>query len=152
MADFCTKCHEEMFQTTKNELIGSPDIDVEALFKELKEGNYTMVLCEGCGLWLILKLKGELRVWGEFSEDDSFVYPTVKERKNMPTYDEFWESHKYLKAPRKKVSLYNRFVKWVKSINNKLESLQPMWVWTIYIAYVLVIIFTVIYKVWIWNP
>ena len=45
MADFCNVCSEEMFGP------GVPaDIDVYDILKEIYNGFFTTVLCEGCGM------------------------------------------------------------------------------------------------------
>lgn len=50
MSEFCTNCSKKMF----SENIES-DINVEQIFKSLKPGYMTGVLCEGCGLSYIGK-------------------------------------------------------------------------------------------------
>jgi len=57
MADFCNHCVERVFPGEK------PDIDVYAIFKELKPGYLQQVLCEGCGMFAIVKTEDkELKV------------------------------------------------------------------------------------------
>ena len=58
MADFCTYCAIKMFGDA-----ATPDIDVTAISKELKEDTYEIVLCEGCGMQAIGKSSlGEIYV------------------------------------------------------------------------------------------
>ena len=59
MADFCTKCAEEMFGEGT-----TPEIDVTKEFESLDLGTcYTGYLCEGCGLSVIGKTsEGDLKV------------------------------------------------------------------------------------------
>jgi hypothetical protein len=58
MADFCTKCTHEM-----NGEETTPDIDVQKEFESLEEGMCSSGwLCEGCGLSVIGKIDGELKV------------------------------------------------------------------------------------------
>jgi len=45
MADFCTKCAEELFGKEV-----SPEIDVLAIAEALEPDTWTSVLCEGCGM------------------------------------------------------------------------------------------------------
>jgi hypothetical protein len=59
MADFCTKCAEEMFGEEV-----APDIDVMKEFESLQPGFCSSGwICEGCGLAVIGKTEeGELQV------------------------------------------------------------------------------------------
>lgn len=71
MADFCNTCSAEMFpEGTK------PDIDLEALFKDLEDGEmYNGLLCEGCGIRAIGMFNGvrkaiytDLTGWVDYDE------------------------------------------------------------------------------------
>jgi hypothetical protein len=44
MADFCTRCHQDMGFS------GEPDLDVEKVAKDAGIGMYYSVICEGCGM------------------------------------------------------------------------------------------------------
>lgn len=49
MADFCKKCHDEFFgEECENSIIGL-----------CKEGEMTIILCEGCGKNIWIDHKGE---------------------------------------------------------------------------------------------
>ncbi len=64
MADFCTKCSEEMG-------FPYPDIDENDLFSKLQPNQYFPVLCEGCAMLAVAKgFNGEMLL-GYPSETDS---------------------------------------------------------------------------------
>lgn len=68
MADFCNKCNEELFPNTP------PGIDVNAIFKKLKEGEYLSVICEGCAMDAIGNIDGKMMVnfgeaWVEYTDE-----------------------------------------------------------------------------------
>ena len=73
MADFCTKCSNDMFG---DEVV--PDIDVLKEFKELKNGYYVSCLCEGCGLSFIGK-----------DDENILLYYQGKEEPKKYTIDKY---------------------------------------------------------------
>ena len=86
MADFCTKCSEDMFG---GEI--KPDIDVKAVFEELQPGYLTNCLCEGCGMARIVKHedgRGEIL----FLPRD----PDAELLEEMPI-EEYWKLERSLK-------------------------------------------------------
>lgn len=86
MADFCTKCSDEMFG---NEI--KPDINVQAIFDELEPGYMRRVLCEGCGMASIVKHedgRGEILSLPEDREAELLD--------SMPI-EEYWNSKRSLK-------------------------------------------------------
>ena len=71
MAEFCTKCSEELFGKEVE-----PEIDIEKTVNELKPDTYVTVLCEGCGMTAIGKDKsGEVYVAIADSTIDEHVEP-----------------------------------------------------------------------------
>lgn len=50
MAEFCNQCAPKMFGADVK-----PDIDVIELSKDIKPGYYLSVLCEGCGMFAIIR-------------------------------------------------------------------------------------------------
>lgn len=62
MADFCTNCVKEWFETDDGGPEIKPDINVLAEFKQLQPGEYITCLCEGCTLCAIGNFDGVLKV------------------------------------------------------------------------------------------
>lgn len=60
MADYCTKCNDELFGNHHID----PDIDVVKIFNELKPNHWiSPFLCEGCTLYAIGKtIEGKLQI------------------------------------------------------------------------------------------
>jgi len=78
MADFCTRCSEQMgFRT--------PDIDLVAEAQDLKPNhcNSPAFLCEGCGYITLFNVDGVIRV------DSGLDMDTEVDIKTLPTLDEF---------------------------------------------------------------
>ena len=65
MADFCTKCSHKIDPEKK------PDIDVENIFENLQEGYVESgFICEGCGLVVISRQDGKLKVIRDLLDSD----------------------------------------------------------------------------------
>lgn len=73
MADFCTKCSNDMFGDEV-----APDIDVLKEFNELKNGYCISCLCEGCTLSFIGK-----------DGENILLYYLGKEEPKKYTIDEY---------------------------------------------------------------
>ena len=57
MSEFCNKCNKEMFGDQVD--IG---IDIKKEFKEIEDGKYRPVLCEGCGMRGIANVQGQIEI------------------------------------------------------------------------------------------
>ena len=68
MADFCTKCSEEMWEGDFG-----PDIDIQKIAESLESDSYLPVLCEGCGLRAVGKNGTGETILAVGSADDEFV-------------------------------------------------------------------------------
>lgn len=69
MADFCNECTKIMFGENVK-----PDIDIEQIGKELKIGYMRDVLCECCGLRIVVKdTSGDVLVAGEHLIEDDLM-------------------------------------------------------------------------------
>jgi len=80
MADFCNICSEEMYGPGL-----PPDINVHEIIRNLKNGYFTPVLCEGCGMSHVGK------------EDDGtpfFYFDYVPQNEDRKYSLEEWESGK----------------------------------------------------------
>jgi len=80
MADFCTRCSEEMFGTSI-----APDIDLKKEAEKLSEGHYIgPFLCEGCGFIFLYNDEGVIRV--NVEQKQTKEHPDLKK---LPTLEMF---------------------------------------------------------------
>ena len=81
MADFCTRCSEEMFGPEMQ-----PDINVEQIAESLKPGYYQPVLCEGCAMLAVVKEDdGSIKLaFSKMDDTDEVRYETIEEWREKP--------------------------------------------------------------------
>jgi len=84
MAEFCTKCNNEMFGS---EIVA--DINVSKLFEDLDEGYMKDgFICEGCGLVMIAKIGNHLLV-GKVKYSEDGVRDYSEDFENIGDYENF---------------------------------------------------------------